>query len=131
MIRTKKARVVRRQSETAHKMEKVRSLLATAGYHPFRVSRERRRTSFDIIAVKKVGRLYIPLWLYPTRTGRVVVRPWRNRKGASQELYRDISKKSRQSLRLFRSSPMPRTSVWYDWLTRASRKEAELLKLLM
>lgn len=127
MIRTKKARVVRQPSPTAQKMEKVRSLLATAGYHPFRVSRERRRTSFDIIAVKKVGRMYIPLWLYPTRTGRVVVRPWRNRKGASQELYREISDLARKSLRLFRSVPMPKTDSLHEWFTHASRKEVKLL----
>jgi len=131
MIRTKKARVVRRQSEVAEKMERVRRLLANAGYETFRVSPKSRRTSFDILAVK-VGTIFLePYWLYPTRTGRVVVRPWRDRKGSSYDLYRDISKQSRHSLRLFRSSPMPRTSVWYDWLTRASRKEAELLKLLV
>lgn len=108
-------------------MEKVRSLLATAGYHSFRVSCERRRTAFDIIAVKKVNSLYIPIWLYPTKSGRVVVRPWRNRKGASQELYREISEPTRKSLRLFRSVPMPKTDSLHEWFTQASRKEIKLL----
>ena len=131
MIRTNKSRVVRK-SPVAEKMERLRHLLGEKGYWVFRVSPKLRKTSLDIVAVEKD---YPPVsyWLYPTKTGRVVVRAWRIRKGASQEFYSNIRlpDRERKALKLLRSSPMPETSSWHNWLTKDSKKEAEHLKVRM
>ncbi len=129
MIRKSKEQTVRRQSEVAERMKRVKRLLANAGYETYRVGQKSRRSSFDILAVKVGEILLEPYWLYPTKTGRVVVRPWRARKGAVKDLYRYIGEKNRKAHNLFSSRPMPRTSQshWYDWVTKASRKQARLL----
>lgn len=116
--------------ETCSHMRTLTKLLAEAGYYVFEVCDERRRTASDIIAVKK-GKPITPFWIYPSKQGRIIVRPWTHGAASRELSYRDVNRNYRKPLRLVRSSPIAKSTKcgWQDWLSPSSKVEAEHLGL--
>ncbi len=106
----------------------LRRLLGKAGYLIFDANPDRRKTPIDIVVVHPLNPT-APYWLYPSRAGRIVVRPWVGGLGAWRLSYQHIPEEHRAMLKLIRSKPIPSKGHWYDWLSPASRIEARSLGL--
>lgn len=115
--------------ELRTRMMLLRRLLREAGYWIFDVDPARRKTELDIIAV---GPIYTtsPVWIYPSRTGRLVIRSGGSRFQAGR-LRLSVPESHRRGLRMMISREMEQTPNWHDWLAPASRHEARLLGLPM
>lgn len=113
--------------ETQANLSLARRLLAEAGCKIFDAHPAYRRTELDLIVVHP-NRPACPAWIYPSRAGRLVIRPWANAAQA-RDLKRRLPAEHRSKLRLMISRPMPLTPAWHDWLSPASKREARLLGL--
>lgn len=116
------------QRELEGRTARLRQLLGEAGYKIFEVEPLRRRSELDLI-VLRASHPTAPVWIYPSRTGRLILRPWTTSLKQTLRLRQDIPKRYRAGLRMLSSRPMPKGGEWHEWLSPAARAEARLLRV--